>query len=199
MRIVKSNITKLNKIELPMFRGEVSMLPFDLETLKEVPRKFVDVIEGMLKGVTNRTGRAYFTMHGAYVEKGSTLRRPGKHIDGVYKDCFTWGGGWKVSNAFRTLSKEDHDYSYNNDKGGIILCSNVSLCKAYVGEFEGEPKEGGDCSHMDTGEGFMLEDNTVYLGNSRMIHESVSNDKEVGFHRVFARITMPENWEYRRS
>lgn len=197
MRTIQSNIIKLNKIELPMFSGEVSMVPFDLETLKGVPSKFVDVVLNMLKGVPNATGRAYLTVHGSYVEKGNSLRRPGKHIDGVYTDRFRWGGGWKVSNAFRVLSKEDHDYSYNNNKGGILLCSNVSLCRAYIGEFEGEPGEGGDCSHIDTGEGFMLEDNTVYLGNSRMIHESMCNYKKAGFHRVFARVTMPENWEYK--
>jgi hypothetical protein len=73
----------------------------------------------------------------------------------------------------------------------MIIASNYSACMGWNGKYEGEAKEGGDCSHLDLGEGFMLKPNTVYYGNSQFIHESLPMDKDV--FRVLFRITLPIN------
>jgi hypothetical protein len=53
---------------------------------------------------------------------------------------------------------------------------------------------GGDCRHIALDAPFTLTENTVYYGNNHFIHESLPI--AIDAHRVFARITLPENHQY---
>jgi hypothetical protein len=184
----------LNTIELPFFKGEVSMLPFDLSDLSSLPNEFIGVVEQMVKNLPNRVGTAYLTVHGKFVKKDKTLRRGAPHIDGNYlPSVSSWGSGggngWKVGENGVKLNSQEHALSYANPNGGMLIASNYSACKGWVGKFNEDAKEGGDCSHIKLDEGFMLDANQVYYGNSQFIHESLPVDKDV--FRVLFRVTLP--------
>jgi hypothetical protein len=58
---------------------------------------------------------------------------------------------------------------------GIILASSVIGCRAYDGIWQGEPGEGGDCSHIDLSNlsPVLMLPAQVYAGNVNMLHESL--------------------------
>lgn len=150
-----------------------------------------------LSGVTR--GAGYLTIDQSSLSPGDTHRRPGRHVDGNY--LFDWekGGGWLTGHAGRVLSPEKHQAQYCSEDGGLIIASDFSACRAWNGVYEREPRQGGDCSHIDTSkmDEFMLEPNTVYLGN-HAIHESMPVPRNVD--RSLIRITLPhgEGIEFRR-
>jgi hypothetical protein len=197
---MKSKVLSTNTINLPLIKGEYSMIPFDLITLKGLPREFLEIAKNMLKGIEHSGGISFFTIHGKVLKKGDTLRRGGPHTDGNYEPHFMTfgsggGNGWKVGESGPETNTELHDRQYNNDKGGIIIASNFESCIGWLGEFEGTPNKGGDCSHIKLNEGFKLKKNRVYYGNNHFIHESLAVSDDI--HRVMARITMPENHVYK--
>jgi len=189
---MKSIAVVTNEIELPMIDGEFSMMPFDLLTLNGLSADFKGIAEKLLTNIKHNGGNAFLTVHGKMIKKGGTLRRGGAHTDGSYDSkVFGWGGGWKVGENGHAITSYDHKRLYNSDTGGIILASNFESCLGWIGEFEGLPGVGGDCSTISLDEPFMLKRNTVYYGNNHFIHESLPLSDDV--HRVFARITMPES------
>ena len=190
--LIKSKAVKLNRVELPLYTGEVSMVRFDLETLAGLPSEFIKIAKEMLKNI-KATGYGFFTIHGQVLKSGDTLRRPGPHVDGNYEPC-SWdrggGNGWKVNENGPSIDTDYHRDSYLKEEGGIILVSNYSSCLGWVGDFNGIIGVGGDCSKVNlNSESFMLDEDVVYYGNNHFIHESLPVDKDV--HRVLARITLP--------
>ena len=71
------------------------------------------------------------------------------------------------------------------------MATNYPSCLGWVGEYDGLPKVGGDCRHIALGTPELLRENTVYYGNNHFIHESLPVSRDI--HRVFARITLPED------
>jgi hypothetical protein len=195
--MINSKAIELNQIELPKFIGEYSMIPFNMKTLEGIPERFIDTVKQMLVGVPKIEGMAFFTIHGKRLKKGETLRRGGPHTDGNYEPyamTFGGGGGWKIGENGPSIDSDLHARQYLSDKGGIILASNFHACNGWNGDYDEIPHVGGDCSHIDLGEHFELEPNKVYYGNNHFIHESLPMNGDT--HRVFARITMPEDHEF---
>ena len=188
---MKSIAIETGYIALPNYIGEKQTLPFDLETLADLPLEFVNIVKTMLSGIKAK-GTGFFTIHGKQLKKGETLRRPRPHTDGSYDQrVFDWGGGWKVDQSGPKLTSDEHRRLYIAATGGLILASNFEACLGYTGEIEGEPGVGGDCSHLSLPEPFMLKRNTVYYGNNHFVHESLPMSEDV--HRVFVRINLPED------
>lgn len=192
--MLNSYSKELNPIAIPYYNGEVSMIPFDLSNLLTLPQEFISVAEQMIKNLPIKKGIAFLTVHGKFVKKAKTLRRGAPHIDGNFlPSVSSWGNGggngWKVGENGVKLNSTDHKLSYDNPNGGMLIASNYSACKGWNGKFEGKAKEGGDCSHIKLNEGFMLDADKVYYGNSQFIHESLPLDKDV--FRVMYRITLP--------
>jgi len=186
-------------IEIPLYTGERQTIPFDLQTLAGLPAEFVDMAKTMLADIV-ATGIGFFTIHGRTLKAGETLRRPGAHIDGSYDQAvFDWGGGggsgWKVDQDGPALTTAEHERLYLAASGGIILASNYEACNGYVGEIDGQPGVGGDCTHLELPEPFLLRRNTVYYGNNHFVHESLPMREAV--HRVFVRINLPEDHIYK--
>ena len=182
----------MGKIELPIISGEFPMIPFDIASMKGLGR-FKSIAIKMLEGISNESGTAYFTIHGKKLSAGQTLRRGGAHIDGNYEPHamdFGGGGGWKVGQEGRPVGHPTHARQFEKETGGIVLASNYYACNGWGGEYKDIPKKGGDCTHFDLGESFKLEKDTIYYGNNHFIHESIP--MRGGVHRVFARITLPE-------
>ena len=196
---MKSLAVNTGPITLPMIEGEFPMIQFNLETLEGLPAKFIDVAKAMLNGISHQGGTAYFTIHGKKLKKGETLRRGGAHIDGNYEPHVMsfGGGGWKVGQEGREQGHPIHERQFTKETGGIVLASNYRACNGWIGEYKDKPEKGGDCTHFDLGDHFELEPNEVYYGNNHFIHESLPMKDDV--HRVFARITMPEDHCYTGS
>ncbi len=187
-----------NEINLPFVNEEISMIPFDLETLKGIPTEFLSVASAMLKDVKAK-GVAYFTIHGKSLKAGGTLRRPAPHTDGNYEPVtMSFGGqgngGWKIGENGPSINTEAHKRQYLADGGGIIIATNYPSCLGWAGEYDGLPSVGGDCRHIKLDQPELLQANKVYYGNNHFIHESVPVGRDV--HRVFARITLPESHVY---
>lgn len=197
--MITSISKELYKVRIPDYTGEIKMLPFNLETLAEIPEMFKALVIKMIEALPSKKGIAYLTMDGKLVEEGKTQRRGGVHIDGNFiQDVSEWGGGhggngWKVGEGGRILSSEHHKLSYENKTGGMLIASTYPACKGWNGMFEGTPYVGGDCTRIKgLDEGFVLKPNTVYYGNSQFLHESLPIAKTT--HRIVARITLPMDY-----
>lgn len=197
--MITSISKELNTIEIPFFKGEISMLSFDLSDLNTLPIEFRQTAKEMIKNLSNKIGEAFLTVHGKFVKKSETLRRGAPHIDGNFLESLKWGSGgggngWKIGENGNQLNTIEHKLSYENEKGGMLIASNYSSSKGWNGVFDDKAGIGGDCRHVELGNGFMLDANKVYYGNSQFIHESLPLDKDT--HRVMYRITLPINHEF---
>jgi hypothetical protein len=105
------------------------------------------------------------------------------------------GGGWLTGEDGRFLPREQHEEQYCSEKGGMLIVSSYEACKGWNGEYEGQPNQGGDCSHLDLSkmDNFNLKSNTLYWGNSTFIHESLPLEEDVK--RQLVRITLPADAE----
>lgn len=193
---MKSQFRELGAIELPFVNGEHKMIPFDMKTLSGLPSEFVGIANQMLSGIKNRVGIAFFTAHGKTLKSGNTLRRPAPHTDGNYEPHLMsfGGGGWKVGENGPAINTSLHKRQYESELGGIILATNYASCVGWKGEYDGMPKVGGDCRHIKLDQPELLREGVVYYGNNHFIHESLPVGRDI--HRVFARITLPEDHEY---
>ena len=139
-----------------------------------------------LTGMLKDDDQVFVTIHEAVVEKNRTLRRGGIHIDGNYFLTGELTGAWRVGGYWGT----DREFSRH---GGMIIVSNTAHCKAWLGEFEGQPGYGGSCDHMvdqlTSKEEILMEPNQAYLTNSTCVHESLPVEETV-FRRM-VRITLP--------
>lgn len=192
--MLKSISNKLNKISIPRFDGEIKMLPFELSSLIDVPLQFLDCVENMICNLPKLYGVAYLTVDGRTITQGETHRRGGAHIDGNYIDYLcSWGNGggngWKVMEGGVILTSKEHEMSYENENGGMLMASDFVSCKGWNGEYDNKSGVGGDCSHIELKNGFNLDKNTVYYGSSQFIHESLPIKQDT--HRTLIRITLP--------
>lgn len=197
--MIDSKYKCVGNIDLPYMNGEYSMIPFNLKTLEGLTDEFKKIAGDMLKGVSGLVGTGYLTVHGKTLKAGKTLRRPAPHTDGNYepvKMSFGGGGGngWKVGENGPAIDTDLHHRQYVNEKGGIILATNYASCLGWKGKYEGLPNVGGDCRHIELDQPTLLSENKVYYGNNHFIHESLPVGRDV--HRVFARITLPEDHIY---
>lgn len=190
---MKSLVRVTGSIDLPLVEVEFPMIPFDLSSLDGLPSRLKFIARKMLDGIEHTGGTGFFTIHGKKLKRGQTLRRGGAHTDGNYEPHHMTfgGGGWKVGQDGAGINTSLHNRQYNSPLGGIILVSNYEACRGWVGEYEGLPNTGGDCTHIQLDTPFILERDKIYYGNNHFIHESLPVADDV--HRVFARITLPED------
>lgn len=191
------------QVTIPSFEGEIKMLPFSLAMLNAIPDMFKELVNQMIAKLPYKYGTAYLTIDGRLVEKNTSHRRGGPHIDGNYiPEMCGWGGsgtggtqGWKVGEGGRALSTREHRLSYDHKAGGMLIASTHAACKGWHGVYPGKAGIGGDCSDIFClDDGFILEANKLYYGTSQFIHESLPVTENV--HRTLARITLPLNYPY---
>jgi len=74
---------------------------------------------------------------------------------------------------------------------GLILASSVIGCQAYDGIWQGDPGEGGDCSHIDLSglSPVLMLPGQVYAGTVDMLHESLP--LETDCLRTVVRLNVP--------
>ncbi len=160
---MRSLVKPNGKTSFPLFTGEqIYQVPFILgEKLPEYLQRWQSTVDNMTRGL-NCEGEAYLMIDQADVLAGMSHRRSGLHIDGNWipdVQCHGHGNPFPshVHHKEPTPHKGVHDTpraSHVHDsqepgmrfsplsKGGLILASNVSACRAFTGEFEGEIGEG---------------------------------------------------------
>jgi len=129
-------------------------------------------------------GTAFLTVDEKIVAAGMSQRRPGPHVDGCFqKDRQRWGhGGWNHYCNEVPMSRMP-----------VIVAASVSGCRAWDGDFVGEPRNDGDLSHLALGEGEILPPNFGYLLSPDCIHESMTFDRPT--QRSFLRIALPVTFD----
>lgn len=142
------------------------MLPFlQSEGLPKNLARWQPTVDAMLVGIeTNKP--IYLMIDQGEVKAGQTHRRGGVHIDGNWIEKIGAHGVVLVRSGWGTKNLKPE---------ALILASNVEACVAYVGEVDGEPREGGDCSHLNlaTTKPVRLKAGRAYIGNATMLHESL--------------------------
>jgi hypothetical protein len=180
---MKSSVQQGGRVLFPPNTGErIYMLPF----MKDIPlpkafRRWQDTVDAMLEGISP-SGEMYLMVDQAEVRAQSTHRRPGVHIDGHWDHA--------------TM---EHEGRYRGDPDPsrpgpqrLLIASNVLGCRVYAGEFEGQPADGGDCSHLalDYLERIDMAPGYVWHGDAMsLLHESIPVRRDC--FRTVVRINAP--------
>jgi hypothetical protein len=133
-------------------------------------------VDAMLREV-DAPGPIYLMIDQSTVRAGASHRRPGVHIDGYWLPSIqAHGDGRHVAGpgAWDTGSGRWKNGAYA-DAEAIILASDVAAARAFIGEFDGVPGEGGDCRHIDTKSliAVPMQAGIAYAGNVTLLHESM--------------------------
>jgi hypothetical protein len=169
------------------------MRPFDpRQGLPSDLKHWQATVFDMLEGV-DAPGVCYLMVDAAPVKAGDAHRRPGVHVEGYW--CAESG-----------LHRGDHrsvrgDWDGGKGKWGAgslldgpeatLLAASVTGAAAYAGQWEGDPGERGDCSHvaLDGLERIALSAGVAWHGNEAMLHESIPVLEDCL--RTVVRITVP--------
>lgn len=179
--MLNSYYNKLTPVKLPYKGRQNYMHEFEASN-PAMPKGFEDYlnpVKDLLSACGKQAGPVYMTVDEKVVKSGTSQRRPGPHVDGHFiknAEAPHWGhGGW--------------NHTCNNvpiPRMNIIVASSFPACKAWAGEFDGEPKNDGDLSHLNLGEGEILEANTGYLLSPDCVHESMPMEQDT--ERTFLRL-----------
>jgi len=184
--MLNSKFTQLLAVALPgpELQRQYYMHAFDIAdpVMPEGFEDYLPVVLDLIKASGVTEGVGYLTVDEKMLKKGETQRKPKPHVDGCYvPQRRTWGhgggGGW------------NHSCNIIPGRMPVIVASNFAACKAWLGEFDAEPKSDGDLSHLELGEGTLLEPNMGYLLSPDCVHESLPMPHDVD--RTFIRIAMP--------
>lgn len=167
-------------IAFPAFSDtRIMMMPVELGSLKGIPEHYHALLQSLYDVTEKRfIGQiGYLTIDEKTLKPQETLRRGGLHVDGYYHGkCGAWGGGggWgSVGNGMLTISSTPH-------------------CKAYLGVFEGAPRDEGECDHLTLpNDGELFDAGHIYWVDGACVHESMPVTKETK--RQFVRLSMPSN------
>lgn len=189
-------------VTLPWAGRQFYMHEFDL-AVPSVPTGFEDY-QPIVRQIVARSSEclgtpfrrmrkaiAYLTIDEKIVGRGQSQRKPGPHVDGCFIPAAqSWGhgGGW-------------NHYCNNVEAAEIgrmpvIVASSVAGCRAWSGQFDTQPTECGDLSHIadQLGEGKVLPANHAFLLSPDCIHESMRFEQETK--RSFLRIALPVGFSW---
>jgi hypothetical protein len=186
--MLNSYYRRLCEVALPYKGRQKYMHSFDLANpvMAQGFEDYLVPVTLLCRAAKANIGTAHMTVDEKIIPAGMSQRRPKPHVDGRYiPSLSSWGhdgsSGWR---------------HYCNDVGGgelgrmaVIVASSVSGCRAWVGQFDAQPKLDGDLSHLELGEGEVLPANVGYLLSPDCVHESMIFERET--QRTFLRIALP--------
>lgn len=192
---ISSDMQTGGAVIFPAFQAErIYMREFRQgDGYKAVPERWRDTVAMMLAGVeTDLPG--YLMVDQKRLVPGEIHRRGGVHVD----------GNWMASaGSHRNPTPPGHNHPPDEPSGprhfhgfeyapeAIVLASNVEGCRVFLGEFDGCPTSGGDCSHFDLSgaQQILMQRNRVYRCTATTIHESVPHWAHA--ERTVVRINIP--------
>lgn len=162
-----SNAVRRAKVPFPAFDHEhVYMRPFTKsEGLPPDLVRWQPTVDAMLMGV-HAPGMIFLMVDQKAVSSGAEHRRGGVHVDGYWDPSVSAHGQHRIAPPRPGPSASEK----------LILASDVLGCVAYVGPFDGVPRTGGDCSHLDLSrtQRVPLEPGFAWMGDATtMLHESI--------------------------
>jgi hypothetical protein len=174
-----SDYRPLCPVRLPFDWRQRYMHSFDLAApvMADGFEDYLEPVRALCSAAGATHGTAYMTVDEKLVGVGQSQRRPRPHVDGCFVPALNrWGhGGW----------------GHGIKRMPVIVASSAAGCRAWTGEFEGEPEDDGDLSHiadqLDDGE--VLPPNVGYLLSPDCVHESMVFDQPT--RRTFLRIALP--------
>jgi len=202
-----STVEKRGQIAFPENTGErIYMVPF----VRELPARYARwqrTVDQMLEGI--EVERAYLMVDQGWVEAGACQRREGLHVDGNWIEELRCHGQPEPTvpghHGERVPYKPPHHAHgvsgmWDNPGDGrwkhkyqpetILLATDVTGCRAYVGDFEGSIGEGGACQGDTRGlRAVDLKAGYAWAGNVTMVHEVFPMQRSVA--RTVVRINVP--------
>lgn len=188
--VLVSRFKLLTEVTLPEAKGrQVYMHEIDLEnpTVPEGFEDYLDPVIALLKSANAKAGTAFLTVDEKVVKKGATQRRPKPHVDGLFRPSYGGGGVWGHGGGGGGWNHYCNEVP--EKRMPVIVASNAVGCRVWSGDFVGEPKNDGDLSHLELGEGELVPANLGYLLSPDCIHESLPMDRDTN--RTFIRIALP--------
>lgn len=190
--MLHSNFRPLVDVKLPFQGRQIYMHSFEIQK-PHFPAGYEDYwwpVINLVRAAGLEKGTVHMTVDEKVLLPGGTHRRPGPHVDGCFMPTQqAWGhggGGWK--------------HNCNNVEAAypgrmpVIVAASVQGCRVWKGEFDTEPKEDGDLSHLSLGEGEILLPNRGYLLSPDCVHESMPMLTETP--RTFLRIALPPDFNH---
>lgn len=188
--MLNSHYTKLGEVQLPFAGRQHYMHSFDLAApiMLAGYEDYLAPVRALCIAAGATHGIAHMTVDEKIVCAGMSQRRPRPHVDGCFMpEAQSWGHGpgpgW---------------LHVCNDIGrgpisrmAVIVAASAIGCRAWNGEFQGEPTSSGDLSHISDqlGDGKILAANTGWLLSPDCVHESMILEQDT--QRTFLRIALP--------
>lgn len=190
--MLNSDFRPLGAVQFPPFAARQRyMHTFNLSApvMAEGFEDYLEPVVALCRAAGARHGLAHMTVDEKTVRAGMSQRRPKPHVDGCFMLAANrWGHpgpgpGW---------------LHYCNDIGrgpiermAVIVAASVEGCRAWRGQFDGQPADDGDLSHIaeQLGAGEVLDANVGYLLLPDCIHESMLFDADT--RRSFLRVALP--------
>ena len=195
MNTLHSTFRPLLPVSLPFAGRQSYMHTFDLSSPLMAPgyHDYLDIVRELCEAAGVYQGQAHMTVDEKVVRAGGSQRRPGPHVDGCFRpSADSWyhgggSGGW-LHGCNNIPTKEIA-------RMPVIVVASAAGCRAWEGDFVGEPKSDGDLSHIadQLGKGTVLEPNVGYLLSPDCVHESMLLDKDT--QRTFLRIALPNTFK----
>lgn len=184
--MLNSDYRPLCKVTLPYVGRQKYMHSFDLAKpiMAEGFEDYLESVVALCKAANAFTGMAHMTVDEKIVQAGMSQRKPKPHVDGCFIPAkMNWSHPIPAWNHY-----------CNNipvSRMPIIVAASVSGCRAWRGQFDAQPTEQGDLSHIadQLGEGEVLPANMGYWLSPDCVHESMIFDRPV--ERTFLRIALP--------
>lgn len=200
---MQSSVWMGNAVHFPDYYGErVYMQPFNpSKGLPKELHRWQETVDEMLDqfGSVKINRDVYLMIDQSPVFAGHIHRRPGPHIDGYWMPVANDHGHMSPvythgNPGHNSPSRDDHRNPGRHKGAGkselILMASNITGAKAYIGKYEGEFSEGGavefDLSGMRQIE--MCSD-VSWIGDVYTIHESIPHD--VDGLRTLVRLNVP--------
>jgi hypothetical protein len=194
MSVLNSDYRPLGPVTLPFAGRQKYMHSFDLAApvMAAGYEDYMEPVVALCKAAGAVSGTAHMTVDEKIIAAGMSQRRPKPHVDGCFYPAMNrWGGGGGGWNH------------YCNNTGGsplrrmpVIVAASVAGCRAWRGQFDGLPDEGGDLSHISDqlGMGEVLPPNAGFLLSPDCVHESMLFDRPT--QRSFLRIALPVDFAF---
>ncbi len=183
-------------VKFPAFKGEQHyMVPFTKQDgLPKHLLHWQDSVDAMLSTI-DTTGTIYFMADQKYVKANNMHRRGGLHVDGFWHAGVSvhgpgrHGGGHLPAptrpgrhEPARHLGVSMHStYGKVGKEELIVLASNVTGCRAALGDYEEVHWNGGSYEHLNIADfdGVYLTPNKTFYGDTgSLLHESVPLHKD---------------------
>lgn len=184
--ILNSSFERLVAVDLPYAGRQRYMHGFDVARpdMGEGYEDYLRPVKALLAAAGVFAGKAWMTVDEKIVRAGESQRRPGPHVDGKFNmTAVKWGGGGGWNHACNLVPVT---------RTPVIVAASAVGCRAWTGQFEAQPREDGDLTHIldKLGEGDVLPANVGYLLSGDCVHESMIMERDT--QRTFLRIALPQ-------